>query len=307
MNVKARPSREHQKLCRLFKKAVSESGRTYGEVEIATGISRSNVHQLVNGTDRRFPSVEKYVKIVRALGGDPTASEWLDPYLAAAESYGKDIQRQAIQNPDGTVTVIGRQPRAGNTAFMLSTMGDGLDGPLIRLVRPPTGAVAHDASKPQEPRGRGRRTGRGAWNARTAVIGLTIGTIMQSLLLHPFGIGSGEPDPPPASPASGMLMPAGQTEAIIWYPGLQPSPFEAIRIYDEPAGRFVIESAYAGERLSGACLLPDEYGDSKWVKVSRRQDSRDGFIPATFVRNADKLVTCSLNYGQKDEPGDVVN
>ena len=97
MKTNRQPSPEHKDLILKFKKHRREKDKSYGQLEIATGISRSGLHHFVNGRDRRIPKEGNFVRLVCALGGNPIHAEWIEPYLAAAASYGKDFRRTTVR------------------------------------------------------------------------------------------------------------------------------------------------------------------------------------------------------------------
>ncbi|WP_121749966.1 helix-turn-helix transcriptional regulator [Streptomyces sp. E2N166] len=84
-------TREHRALCKLLKKQLSTKGATLAQVGVSIRMSRSGVHHYVNGTGGRIPDGRTFDKLVKALGGDPTAETWKSAYVAACQSYGKKV------------------------------------------------------------------------------------------------------------------------------------------------------------------------------------------------------------------------
>lgn len=282
MKTKATPTREHRVLIRLLQKALSESGRSYGQVAITTGMSRSGVHHFVNGTDRRFPSTEKYVLLVRALGGDPAAEEWLDPYKAAAASYGKDVRRAAIPvrviaphrsfqaSGDGCVAVGGNVVGGVTTGAFRSVISSHADQ-----------VVERDASKPQRPAGP-KHVKHG-----TVLIFVVAVLLVQALLWHYLAsIGHHSTVTPP---------PASQF-AEVYDPYVARGTSTAIKIYSEPGGVKAVQTVDPGMLLPDACLVDINYVDDAWIEVllqdPRKTSTGRGYISARFVANADELSHC---------------
>ncbi|SEC64277.1 helix-turn-helix transcriptional regulator [Streptomyces sp. PAN_FS17] len=89
-------SREHQRLVEKFQKQLARTGLSYAQVGISISMSRSGVHHLVNGTGGRFPNEQTFDRLVRAMGGDPTAKTWKAAYEAACHSYGKQLSTAPV-------------------------------------------------------------------------------------------------------------------------------------------------------------------------------------------------------------------
>jgi hypothetical protein len=279
VKIKARPTREHQVLIRLFQKALSESGRSYGQLAITTGISRSGVHHFVNGTDRRFPSTEKYVLLVRALGGDPAAAEWLNPYKAAAASYGKDVRRAAIP----VIAHIRHVHASGDASVAVSAggivIGEVLDSQKRRTVAP-------DANRPQ----RAQHRLSAPPSPSTGVIVLVMVLLVLQALLMGFWLGGDtevlEPPPPP------RYDDARTTVAVVTDQNWSKDP-RFIPFYDSPAAESQIHGALPDERFDNACRVMGTHHGREWVKVKGDWLHGYAYVPVRFIVNADKLVACA--------------
>ncbi|MGW4007972.1 hypothetical protein [Streptomyces sp. NPDC004763] len=261
----------HQRLVTKLRKQLVTTGQTYGQVGIKIKMSRAGVHHLVNGTGARLPNEATFDRLVRAIGGDPTAKTWKQAYSAACRSYGVKITTADAV----TASNVNTPQRASRRAVAVS---------VPRVVG---GKVA--------PSGLRRR---GTGGVPPVILAVLLGVMLMSVLLA----AGPRPVPDRASPdANGMWgagMPTATDVAVIrgW-------PGETVPVYSKQSSRRVVDSMTGMESRTDSCYEPGAVVDSGgqppemqvpsgWVKVPLRNGEEYGWVEARFVQDADSLVRC---------------
>lgn len=295
------PTPEHQVLIRMFQKALSGCGRSYGALEYTTGISRSGVHHFVNGTGRRFPNTDKYVKLVSALGGDPASPEWFNAYKAAADSYGKPVKMKAILKPGPGATGVrfpapgggfngGSRPSGGRGR----TSGDvvGLSGEAASVRTGSVTGVVSDQASSAVPARKARATRQ--MNIRASKRRLRVRyvlVILSWLVLIPSFVTYGwlqyKHERLPGSRGT-----AGPTTNVAIV--TRTSVPNGINVYDTTKAKHVVRVVMPGDHLANACRVPRAHSERQWVKVPAPVGNRYGYLDARAVDNAERLVVCRV-------------